>query len=67
MAFGAASGLTDPVDRVLPLHFAPVGCVALADQPRASGVLLIPVVEDLMANSLTSSGRGPDAAAMSAR
>lgn len=45
-AFKKSSEFTQPVDRVLPLYFAIVGCLALPIN-RGVGVLIVPDVEDL--------------------
>ncbi|MFO0796365.1 MAG: type I-MYXAN CRISPR-associated Cas8a1/Cmx1 [Gemmataceae bacterium] len=48
IAYTAATQVDDPVERLLPLHFALVGCVALPVN-RGVGVLLVPEVEDVVA------------------
>jgi CRISPR-associated protein Cas8a1/Csx13 len=45
-AFSAPTKIDEPVERLLPLYFALVGCVALPVN-RGVGVLLIPEVDDL--------------------
>lgn len=48
VAFTADTRIEDPIERVLPLYFAIVGCIALASN-RGTGVLLVPEVTDLQA------------------
>ncbi|MCI0335618.1 MAG: type I-MYXAN CRISPR-associated Cas8a1/Cmx1 [Planctomycetes bacterium] len=45
-AFAAPTKIEEPVERLLPLYFALIGCVSLAVN-RGVGVLLIPEVDDL--------------------
>ena len=45
-AFSAPTKIDEPVERLLPLYFALVGCIALPVN-RGVGVLLIPEVDDL--------------------
>ena len=47
-AFAATTKVQEPVERLLPLYFALVGCIALPIN-RGVGVLLIPEVDDLLA------------------
>lgn len=47
VAFTAATQADDPVERLLPLHFALIGCLTLPVN-RGVGVLLVPEVEDLL-------------------
>jgi len=46
VAFTSSTKIEDPVDRVLPLYFAIVGCLALPIN-RGVGVLIVPEVDDL--------------------
>lgn len=46
VAFTSTTKIEETVDRLLPLYFALVGCLALPIN-RGSGVLIIPEVEDL--------------------
>lgn len=46
VAFNASTKIEEPVERVLPLYFAILGCLVIGIN-RGSGVLLIPEVSDL--------------------
>lgn len=46
VAFNSSTKIEDPVERVLPLYFAILGCL-VAGINRGSGVLLVPEVTDL--------------------
>ena len=48
VAFNGPTKITDSVERVLPLYFAMVGCLALPTN-KAVGALVAPVVEDVEA------------------
>jgi CRISPR-associated protein Cas8a1/Csx13 len=48
VAFAAATRVEETPERILPLYFALVGCLALPIN-RGSGVLLVPDVDDLLA------------------
>lgn len=46
VAYTSSTKIEDPIDRVLPLYFAIVGCLALPIN-RGVGVLIVPEIDDL--------------------
>jgi len=52
VAFNTQTRIEEPPERIIPLYFALIGCLALAVN-RGTGVLLVPEVVDLEAFALT--------------